>query len=195
MAEYRYDFNPQPQPLERAFDEAMRVVELDSRNTYAHFWLAAVYYFRRQIERFDAEVDRAQQLNPNDSELLADLGHYHVVRGNIECGMELTRCAMRLNPLHPGWHYFTFAFAYCGLGDFEQALLESAKIGMTNFFWGPMIHAAILGQLGRVEEAKAALGSVHAAKPGLESETIVQNWMYHPAMAANVLDGLAKAAH
>ena len=193
LAEYRYDFNPQPRPLERAFDAAMRAVELDPRNAYAHFWLAAVYYFRRQIERFDVEADRAQQLNPNDSEMLADLGHYHVVRGNIERGMDLTRRAMRLNPLHPGWYYFTFAFAYCGLGDFEQALLESAKIDMENFFWGPLIRAAALGQLGRVDEAKSALAAAHAAKPGLTPETTVERWMFHPAMAANVLDGLAKA--
>lgn len=193
LAEYRFDFNPQPQPLERAFDEAMRAVELDPRNAYAHFWLAAVYYFRRQIERFDAEADRAQQLNPNDSELLADLGHYHVVRGNFEHGMSLTRRAMRLNPLHPGWHYFTFAFAYCGLGDFEQALLESAKIDMDDFFMAPTIRAAILGQLGRIAEAREALATAHAAKPGLTPETMVERWMFHPAMAANVLDGLAKS--
>ena len=108
--------------------------------------------------------------------------------------MEFTRRAMRLNPLHPEWYYFAFAFAYIGLGDFEQALLESAKIGMNDFFWGPMVHAAILGQLGRVEEAKAAFALANAAKPGLEPESLVQKWIYHPAMAANILDGLAKAA-
>ena len=193
LAEYRIDFNPRPQPLERAFEEATRAVELDPRNAYAHFWLAATYYFRRQIERFDAEAERAEQLNPNDSELLADLGHYHVVRGNIERGMELTRHAMRLNPLHPGWYYFTFAFAYCGLGDFEQALLESAKIGMDNFFWGPMIRAAALGQLGRIDEAKAALALAYEAKPDLNPEAIVERWMYHEAMARNILAGLANA--
>jgi TolB-like protein len=194
LAGYRFDFNPQPQPLERAFEEAMRAVELDPRNAYAHFWLAAVYYFRRQMERFDAEADRAQQLNPNDSELLADLGHYHVVRGNIERGIDLTRQAMRLNPLHPGWYYFTFAFAYCGLGDFEQALVEIAKIDMDDFFWTPMLRAAVLGQLGRIEEARAALAAAKAAKPGLVPEQFVERWMFHPAMAANVLEGLAKAA-
>ncbi|MDP6951741.1 MAG: hypothetical protein QGF53_03180, partial [Alphaproteobacteria bacterium] len=193
LAEYRYDFNPRPQPLQRAFDEAMRAVELDPRNAYAHFWLAATYYFRRQIERFDAEAGRAEQLNPNDFEMLADLGHYHVVRGNIERGMDLTRHAMRLNPLHPGWYYFSFAFGYFGLGDFEQALLESAKIGMDDFFWGPLIRAAALGQLGRIEEARATLALAHAASPGLTPEAIVERWMYHGPMASNILDGLAKA--
>jgi len=193
LAEYRIDFNPRPRPLERAFDEATRAVELDPRNAYAHFWLAAVYFFRRQIERFDAEAERAEQLNPNDSQMLADLGHYHVVRGNIERGMELTRHAMRLNPLHPGWYYFTFAFGYFGLGDFEQALLEGAKIGMDDFFWGPLIRAAALGQLGRIDEAKAALAMAHEAKPDLDAEAIVERWMYHAPMAANILSGLAKA--
>jgi len=40
---------------------------------------------------------------------LADIGHYLAFMGEFERGVELSRRAQELNPLHPGWYYFSFA--------------------------------------------------------------------------------------
>jgi TolB-like protein/DNA-binding winged helix-turn-helix (wHTH) protein len=109
LAEHRFEMSPRPDPIGRALTHAVYATQLDPRNAYARCWLAIVHFFRGENEKFETESQLALRLNPNDPETLADIGHYLAFMGEFERGVELSRRAQELNPLHPGWYYFSFA--------------------------------------------------------------------------------------
>jgi hypothetical protein len=77
----------------------------------------------------------ALRLNPNDPETLADVGHYLAFMGEFERGVELSRRAQELNPLHPGWYHFSFARLDYSRKDYAGSIRSVEKIGLPHFYW------------------------------------------------------------
>ena len=192
LAEHRFDLNPHPEPVERALATARKAVELDPLNAYARCWLAIVHFFRKETDQFYAEAERALSLNPNDPETLADIGHYLAFIGDSEKGIELSRRAQELNPLHPGWYFFSFARYHYNQRDYAAALSDVERIGMDHFYWSHMLRAAILGQLGRAEAAQS-LEKIRTLKPAFDADAELDKWHTAPDDKAHILEGLKKA--
>lgn len=195
LAEHRFGSNPRPDPIGRAEKMARQAVELDPQNAYAHCWLAIVYYFRHENERFEDEARRALVLNPYDAETLADIGHYYAFMGQFERGIELTRQAMALNPLHPGWYHFAFARYHYDKRDYENALLHMARVKLPDFYWVPLVETACFGQLDQQDCAATALAHMTALKPGLKPRDEIIKWNAEPADLDHLLEGLRKAGY
>jgi hypothetical protein len=89
-----------------------------------------------------------------------------------------------------GWNHYR-------LGDYERALLVADKINikMADFYWVPLMRATTLGQLGRTEEAKAALADALALQPDLRAKIreYVRPWFPDSELVERILDGLRKA--
>ena len=134
LGEHRIDLNPRPNPIGRALVHALAATRLDPQNAYARCWLAIVHFFRGENDRFEAESQLAISLNPNDPETLADVGHYLAFMGEFERGVELSRRAQQLNPLHPGWYHFSFARLNYHEKRYAEALGYLAKVGMDDFY-------------------------------------------------------------
>lgn len=60
---------------------------------------------------------------------------------------------MRLNLGYPNFFYGATTLYFYRTSDYKQALGEARKYDMTGLFWGLLPRAAVLGQLGRKEEA------------------------------------------
>jgi adenylate cyclase len=193
LAEHRFETNPQPDPIGRALAMAEIAVRLDPQNAYAHCWLAIVHFFRGENDTFEAEAQRALDLNPNDPETLADIGHYLAFMGEFERGIALSRRAQALNPLHPRWYHFSFARWHYDRQDYEAALADVQRIRLPHFYWTHLLNAAALGQLGRTEDAAASLQQVFALKPGFSARAELRKWNAAPADFEHLLDGLRKA--
>lgn len=194
LAEHRFDANPRPNPIERALKVALKAVQLDPQNAYAHCWLAIVHYFQKDIGKFEAEVQLALELNPHDPEILAEVGHYICFKGEIERGMEFSKRAQALNPLHPGWYHFSPALLSYHQGRYEDMLLDVQRISMPNFFWTHLLNAAALGRLNR-EEASASLALMHKAKPGVSAAVEMQKWIVSQEKYDNLMLGLREGGH
>ena len=110
------------------------------------------------------EAQRALELNPNDPETLADVGHYLAFMGEFERGAELSRRAQRLNPLHPGWYFFSFARLHYSQRRYAEAVADLQRTGMPHFYWTHLLGRGGLGQMGD-PEAPAALARIFALKP------------------------------
>ena len=192
LAEHRFEANPRPDPIGRALAMAETAVRLDPQNAYARCWLAITHFFRRENGQFEAEARRAIDLNPNDPETLADIGHYFAFMGQFERGVELSLRARRLNPLHPGWYHFSSARHYFDQRAYEAAIGEIERCGLPNFYWAYLIKAAALGQLGR-PEAAGSLARVQALKPGFDARAELEKWNAAPHDQEHLLDGLRKA--
>ncbi len=192
LAEHRFGTNPRPDPIARALFRAETATRLDPQNAYARCWLAIVHFFRGENEKFNEEAQRALDLNPNDPETLADIGHYLAFMGEFERGVELSRRAQQLNPLHPGWYYFSFARYHYDRGEYEKTLADMERVAMPHFYWAHLLIAAALGQLQR-PEARAALARIYELKPEFSARAELQKWNAAPHDLEHLLDGLRKA--
>ena len=192
LAEHRFDANPRPDPVARALAMAETAVRLDPQNAYARCWLAIVHFFRRENAKFEVEAERALNLNPNDPEILADIGHFYAFMGQFERGVALSERAKRLNPLHPGWYHFSFARHHYDRREYEQTIATVERVGMPGFYWTHLLLAAAGGQLGRPEAARA-LERMRALKPGVDAEAELQKWNAAPHDLDHLMEGLRKA--
>jgi tetratricopeptide (TPR) repeat protein len=169
-------------------------VELDPQNAYARCWLAIVHFFRHENDKFEAEAERALSLNPNDPETLADIGHFLAFMGAFERGIALSRKAQKLNPLHPGWYYFSFARYHYDQRDYATVLADVEKMGMPDFYWTHLLAAAALGQLGRTG-ASAALNEIYRLKPAFVASAEILKWNAAERDFAHLMAGLRKAGY
>jgi TolB-like protein len=121
LDEYRFNFNPRPNPLDRALDAARRAVASDPANQRAHHVLAEVHFHRHELDGFFAEAERAIALNPNNADTLAYLGQELHYAGD-ERGIALVRKAVALDPFHPTWFNFPIAHHHFERDEHEEAL-------------------------------------------------------------------------
>jgi TolB-like protein len=195
LAEYRFDTNPRPDPIERAMAMVQKAIELDPQSAYARSWLAIVHFFRHENESFEAEAQRALALNPNDPATLAELGHYYAFMGQFERGAELTRRAIALNPLHPGWYHFCFARKHLAEHDHAAAIADVRKINLPDFYWSWLIEAAALGHMGETKGAADALEKIRALVPGFDPRAELHKWNATPDDFEHIMEGLRKAGY
>ena len=194
LAEHRFDANPRADPIERALKMALKAIELDPQSAYAHCWLAIVHFFRKDNGKFEAEAQRALDVNPNDPEILAEVGHYLSFMGEYERGIALSKRAQQLNPLHPGWYHFSFARLHYHQRQYEDVLVDVQRISMPNFYWIHILSAAALGQLER-PEAAASLAMMKTLKPDISAAAEIGKWNAAPDDFTHIMDGLRKAGH
>jgi tetratricopeptide (TPR) repeat protein len=192
LAEHRFEMNPRPNPIGRALTHALAATRLDPQNAYARCWLAITHFFRGENEKFEAEAQLALNLNPNDPEILTDVGHYYAFMGQFERGSALSQRARELNPLHPGWYYFSFARLHYHQKNYEQTIVDVEKIGLPHFYWTHMMSAAAKGQLGHANAADAVAG-IFEVKPEFSPRTELKKWNAAPADLEHIVEGLRKA--
>jgi len=197
LEEYKHEFNHEPGARARALEAARRAVDLDRNNAYAHFQLAELQYFRKDLGAFRATAERARALNSRDTESLAMIGILMGYAGDWERGMEMTTRAMQLNPDHPGWYrYCSFFHAYLQ-GDYEKALEITERVNMPSYFADPYTRCIAHAQLGHERQAKEALEEFLAQWPDAQSTFRThhfERWIFsQPDLIALVEEGFARA--
>jgi adenylate cyclase len=173
LDEHRLNFNPRPDPLDRALEAARRALASDPTRQEAHQALAEVHYFRHEIDPFVAEAKRTIALNPNSARTLAVMGtHLHYVGDNE--GINLVRKAMKLDPFHPTWFNIPIAISYFDRGDYENALAAAREIDTPGYFWTQIFLAGIYAELGQRSRAQSALEELLKLYPGFCTEKLVE---------------------
>lgn len=196
--ETRFDFNPRPwlyDPLARALEAAKRAVELNPSNPRAQLMLGNVYHILHDLDGFKAASDRAIALNPNNPDLLAHYGMRLALSGDWARGLAMMDKATALNPDHPSWYRFSRLVYHYTQRDYERALLEAREIDMPDFFWNDATMAMILGQLGRIEEARPVAQKLLQVKPDIRERFwhLTASWNLPCDVAEHIADGLRKA--
>jgi tetratricopeptide (TPR) repeat protein len=133
-------------------------------------------------ERYDKafnEAARAVALDPNNPEAHVAMALAMITTGRPEAGLEFVQTARRLNPSHPSHYVLAHGMAYFSMDDLEQAaavLAEALERDPDAVELAPLL-AATYAQLGRREEARAALLQY---RPGTsQSELINIGYAYH----------------
>ncbi len=141
---------------------------------------------------FEVEAARALALNPNDPEILADIGHFLAFMGQFERGIDLSKQAQQLNPLHPGWYFFSFARYHYDQRNYAETLAYVERINIPHFYWAQLLNAAASGQFER-DDAALFLKRVFEIKPDFIARAELQKWTAAPEDLEHILEGLQKA--
>jgi TolB-like protein len=195
--EYSLGLNPQPDPFKRARRAAQTAVELEPGSQHGWEILAAVHFFGCDRDAFLPALDRAMSLNPRHAHTIASLALYLAHAGELERAMVMVQRARLLNPHHPGWYYFVdFQCSYSAGHDMD-AYAAIKKVNMPDLAIGHAQLAAVCGQLGRAEEARAAIEAIRALEPALLHDGIrmemTRRWTWKPTARDRFDEGFRKA--
>ncbi len=195
--EYKFGFNELPDSRERALAAAERALAIDRNNAFVHLKLAEVYFFRQNLSAFRAAAERAIELNPRDSDALAQIGAWMGYAGDWERGVALTERAITLNPNHPGWYWFILFFNEYRQAKYETALEFAQRVNLPDYHAAAYILAMTHAQLGQIREAEYAAERFHELWPGdlaTYKTRQLDSWLFaQPELTAQIIEGLQKA--
>jgi adenylate cyclase len=195
VEEQKYGYNVRPQPLERALVEAQKAIELDPQNQDAYYALAIIRYIReKDFEAFRATAEQALALNPNNAWIVGDLGTWMAYSGDWERGKALVRKSMILNPIHQRWLHFPFFLDHYRKGEYREARTVALKINLPQNHMAQAALAAVYGQLGETENARATIDHILAMHPKFADDpraAFVTRRMPRDLVEA-IMDGLRK---
>ena len=180
-----------------AYGAARRAIELDDKDPYSHYILAWIRLLMREFDDAVAEAQKAIDLTPNFGLSHFALGGAFLFLGRFDQALEAIRRGRRFSPHEPLTFYLANIEA---LVRYQQgAYEEAAKIARTGIAVRPFhtlyrTLAACYGQLGRAEEARAALAEMQRLQPrNAERQWEIANPYADPAHRAHFIDGLRKA--
>ena len=192
--EYGQGFDLLPDSLASGATAARRAVEAGPSNHLAHFSLAQVLFFQKELQAFQNTAERAAALNPMDGNSIAFLGELLTYSGDPERGLELAGRAKQLNPHHPGWYWFADFYHWYNQRDYQAALDVALKVNLPGHWGENCALAAAYGQLGEREAAEKALRKLLDLRPDfaeIAPEEFAKWW--NDEFAENMMDGLRKA--
>lgn len=191
-----FNVRSSPPPLERALAAAQRAIEIDPQNASGYHALFLTLFHLGEFDQHRAAANRAFQLNPNYPDMLADMAACSGLLGDWERAMSLVQRAFDLCPNPPPWYHLIPSVNAYRLHDYEAALVSIRLVGDTA--WqnlGPMFELAILGQLGRMGEAKQIIENILHVAPEIPDKMIdlLSPWHFSPDLLAHFVEGWRKA--
>jgi TolB-like protein/class 3 adenylate cyclase/Flp pilus assembly protein TadD len=181
--------------MRRAEERARRV--LASPDVRAHasacVLLARIYSNLGRAEEALEAAERAIALNASDARALFQRGSMLLYIGRIDEAIKGLEAAKRFEP-RPTLFWLNLAVAYYVAGRYEDAL-ALADVLATRFPDDVYLHAnraAALGQLGRLDEARAAASRVRALSPLFQVENVGMRFA-SAQHTAKLQEGLRKA--
>ena len=181
-----------------AYDLGQGAIRLDPRYPNAHFALGLVCTWTRRIERAIAEFEEAIRLNPSHAAAHVQLGQMYNYTSRPEEAIALEERGIRLSPTDPRLFMWlpALAGAHYQLGHYAEAIEYGRRSWTLSRIWphGLRYVVAGLAQLGKMEEAKAALAELKRMDPDLTySAATLRRLFSDPAAVDHILDGLRKA--
>jgi adenylate cyclase len=184
--------------LETASQNARHAIQLDNRDSWAHFALGRILSMQCQYDEATLELERAIELNPSFGRAYFGLASVAVYSANYTQALEPIDTAIRLSPADP--HLWTFynikARALTGLEQYEEAVYWARKAVRqpSATFWCDLALVSALGYLGREDEARLAIQELYRKKPGYSLEQYTRDdFVLAPAAHQLVIEGLRKA--
>jgi TolB-like protein/tetratricopeptide (TPR) repeat protein len=195
---YRYGFNENAiafDPMPKALDLARRSVEMAPGSVQGYKALHLVYWLMNDVERSFEAAEQGLALNPNDSEMMADLGGRLCLAGDWDRGFPLVQEAYVRNPGGPGlYRIVTFLRLYLD-GRYEEALAEIEKADIPRVIHYHVLLAMAHAQLGRMKEAEADVREILKIDPDYGNNVVadMRKHNVHPDITRAVVEGLRKA--
>jgi TolB-like protein len=192
---YRFGASVSDSSLTEAFRLAGRAKELEPNASHPYLPLSLAYWFKHDTEKSLEIAELGLERNPENAELLADLGLRYAVLGRWSQSEPLLSEAFKRDPAAPsGYHLGHFLYAYMR-GDYNLALNEALEVDAPFIIYGHLAAVAAYGKLGDVAAAKPVIDRILQIDPeyarkvrdDLEKRNVA------PQLIVDLIDGLRKA--
>lgn len=177
---YGYDLRSiTTDPIARATELAQEAIRLAPSSSKAFFSQGLARWFSQDMEGAMSSLRIAHDLNPNDDEILADLGLRHAVRMEWDQALPLIELAYRRNPHQTSTYRVALFLYHFAHKRYHQALREARAIGARSVPYSHLAAAAAQAELNRFDEARKALDDLDKASPGylhrMEADLAIRN--------------------
>jgi len=181
--------------LEKMIESSDKAVKLDPENIIVRIAYSIRFVFTDEKERFLREVNHCLSTNITSPLKLGALGFFLSLYGYWERGKTILDKVMNKNIGYPKYLYGTTCLYYYRQKKYETAFSEAEKYEIPGLFWGPMLRACCLGQLGKKIEAKSQIVQLLQIKPDFEvkAKYLISRFVKEEELVLHVLDGLQKA--
>jgi adenylate cyclase len=195
---YRFGFDSglgEDDPRDRALALAHRSIDLAPSSSRCHHALSLVYWFTNDIQASMHSLRTARSLNPNDTEIMADLGMKYTLVAEWDKGVPMLEEAYRRNPALPSTFRVGLSVFHLAHGQYEEALNEARKIDAPKILYSHILKAAAAAGLGLQEEAESAVKAITSLDPdyGQHVVTDLQKRSVHPDLISMIVDLLERA--
>ncbi|WP_246642554.1 BTAD domain-containing putative transcriptional regulator [Rhizobium croatiense] len=115
--------------LDEANGAARLAQQSDPNSGRAYRELGFVALYRRRFDESLEYFQQAQDLNPNDADILADYADALCHYGDFDKALDLNKAAFKLNPLPPDYYYWNRGGIHFDRGEYQQTIeaLEPVK--------------------------------------------------------------------
>jgi adenylate cyclase len=181
--------------LGKALALAERAVIQIPDSQRAHGILSYVLMIKGDLEHARLEVDRAIELNPNSYFMLGGFAWLMTLLGEWERGVALIRRVMRVNPYHTFLIHHALWLDWFRRGEFKQAHRETLNFRRPALFWEPLMKAATLGHLGKIDEGERTVGQLLELKPDFpkRARILIGHYIKFDDIIESMLAGLQKS--
>ena len=183
--------------LENALRDAEMSLALDDRDGFNHYAVGRICTYMGDRSRAIPALEKAIDLNPSSAQSYFGLGFALYWFGRADEAIAQFSRAIRLSPHDPnlwGFHQMRGA-AYLALEDYEQVIVDqNTAIQVKKDDQQPhmnLVLAIAYKQLGRHEDARAALDRAWELKPNLSVtyiKSLIEN--LHPPYLEKYVDDL-----
>jgi adenylate cyclase len=190
--------HPLLEALRLSAEETQKAVELDPNDAEAHAVRAEAAGFLGDYAGGFDHIEWSLSINPNCARAYSIKGWLQIFTDQPTEGRQSILWANRLDPRRASYPHVRsqIAMSYYLDCEYETAVAEAARL-IADRPDHPLVYrwlAAALGQLGRSDEARAALDKAIAIAPDVFRRFVEQRmpWMSQ-AVYEHMLDGLRKA--
>jgi adenylate cyclase len=150
---------------ERAFHLARQALLLAPNSSRAHHALALAYWFSGDTARGLESYQTALSLNPNDTDLMADMGLRYCMQMEWEKGVPLVEDSYRRNPCQSSTYRMGLVLYHFAERQYEEALRQALLIDTPDIGYRHLVVAACAVRLGRRATAQEAVASLERIEP------------------------------
>jgi adenylate cyclase len=181
-------------PLDKAAAFAEKGVSLDPANQRVRTIMSYVLLLKNDLSHGLAEAERAISLNPNSLIMMAELGYLLTLLGDWKRGPAFIRKAIKKNPYYYVIVHHALWVDWMRRKDYEKAYAETLHFRTPLLFWDPLIKAATLGLLGRIQEGKKAREDLLKLKPNFSAcgRVLIKHHIKFDDIHSRIIEGLKK---
>jgi adenylate cyclase len=182
-------------PLHRALALARRAIDLAPNASRGHHALALARWFTGDVRGSLAALETSRALNPNDADVLADLGLRYAMLAEWEKAVPLLEESFARNPAESSAYRIGLFFYHYVHGRYGEALAEARGVESPHLVYGFISVAMAAGQLDLQQEADAAVKAILTIDPAYGNRVVadLRARNLHPDLIRIVVDGLRKA--
>lgn len=180
--------------LEKTFAAARKALQLDPGLDFAHWALGAAHLASGDHAKAMASFEQALQLNPNNSDVLANTAWPLTFMGQPDQAIRNIRRAIRLNPYYPDWYVWGLGIANFAAQKYADAVNALEQIQQQNS-QSLCYLAASYALLGQPEIAHQKVDEILDLEPDFTIARFANSLTFEDkSVCDRLLDALGSAA-